>query len=128
MTSVLNVDTIAAKNGTDPVALTKQSAAKAWIFTTDRTSYVPTGSLNVSSMTDNGTGRPETNFTNSFDDTNIVGGFDGGNNRVVGSYTTDGGITTSSFAKLIYTASSGAIADPNTGASGFGASYHGDLA
>ena len=28
MTSVLNVDTIAAKNGTDPVTLTKQEALK----------------------------------------------------------------------------------------------------
>ena len=28
MTSVLNVDTIAAKDGTSPVGLTKQSAAK----------------------------------------------------------------------------------------------------
>ena len=30
MTSVLNVDTIADKAGTGPVALTKQMAAKAW--------------------------------------------------------------------------------------------------
>ena len=30
MTSVLNVDTIAAKNGTSPVGLTKQTAAKAF--------------------------------------------------------------------------------------------------
>ena len=110
--------------GTDAVS----GVAKAWIFTTDRTSYVPTGSLNVTSMTDNGTGRPETNFTNYFYDSNIVGGFDGGNNRAVGSYTTDGGITPSTFAHLIYTVTSGAVADPNTGASGFGASYHGDLA
>ena len=29
MTSVLNVDAIAAKNGTDPVALTKQAALNA---------------------------------------------------------------------------------------------------
>ena len=29
MTSVLNVDTIAAKNGTSPVTLTKQHATKA---------------------------------------------------------------------------------------------------
>jgi hypothetical protein len=30
MTSVLNVDEIAAKDGTSPVTLTKQSAAKAF--------------------------------------------------------------------------------------------------
>ena len=30
MTSVLNVDTIAAKDGTSAATLTKQSPAKAW--------------------------------------------------------------------------------------------------
>ena len=137
MASILKVDelrgiasagdiTITSEGGTATQSL-QQGVAKAWIFTTDRTTYVPTGSINVSSMTDNGTGRPETNFTNSFNNTNIVGGFDGGNNRVVGSYTTDGGITTSSFAHLLY-ATNATILDPNTGAAGFGASYLGDLA
>ena len=138
MASILKVDDLRGNTAAGDITITseggsatmqlQQGVAKAWVFTTDRTSYVPTRSLNVSSMTDNGTGRPETNFTNSFNDANIVGGFDGGNNRVVGSYTTDGGITTLTFAHLIYTVTSGVIADPNTGASGFGASYHGDLA
>ena len=129
MVGIVKVDTLQNNAGTSSVDMgyVVNGTAKAWIFTTDRTSYVPTGSLNVSSMTDNGTGRPETNFTNSFNDTNIVGGFDGGNNRVVGSYTTDGGITTSSFAQLLY-ATNATILDPNTGAAGFGASYLGDLA
>ena len=118
--------TVTSEGGAATQSL-QQGLAKAWIFTTDTTAYVPTGSVNVSSMTDNGTGRPETNFTNNFNDTNVVGGFDGGNNRVVGSYTTDGGITTSSFAHyLISTASTNA--DPAPSAVGFGASYHGDLA
>ena len=104
-----------------------EGSAKAWIFTTDKTAYVPTGSFNVSSMTDNGTGRPETNFTNSFNDTNIVAGFDCGYNRFAGSYTDDGGITTSTFAHSIF-ASPGSLNDIAATGVGFGASYLGDLA
>ena len=64
MTSVLNVDTIAAKDGTSPVALTKQHAAKVWLRSTD--AAVLTQSFNVSSGTDNGTGNYTYAFTNSF--------------------------------------------------------------
>ncbi len=54
MTSVLNVDSIAAKDGTSPVALTKQSAAKAWVkFDNDATINA---SFSISSTADNGTG------------------------------------------------------------------------
>ena len=54
MTSVLNVDTIAAKNGTSPVTLTKQEASKAWVQATD--AAVLSDSFNISSGTDNTTG------------------------------------------------------------------------
>ena len=64
MTSVLNVDTIAAKDGTSPVALTKQHAAKVWLRSTD--AAVLTQSFNVSSGTDNGIGNYTYAFTNSF--------------------------------------------------------------
>ena len=62
MTSVLNVDTIADKAGTGPVALTKQSAAKAW--TNVDTSTIR-DSFNVSSLTDNSTGNNTHHLTNS---------------------------------------------------------------
>lgn len=137
MASILKVDelrgiasagdiTVTSEGGAATQSL-QQGLAKAWIFTTDKTSYVPTGSFNVSSMTDNGTGRPETNFTNSFNDANIVGGFDAGYNRVVGSYTSDGGITTSTFAHYLISTSSSNADVAATGV-GFGASYLGDLA
>ena len=102
-------------------------SAKAWIFTTDKTTHVPDNSLNISSMTDNGGGRPESNFTNSFNDAYIASAGDGRNNRFVANYTTDGGITTSSFAHTL-TSSSGSVADVATTGDGFGASYLGDLA
>jgi len=66
MTSVLNVDAIAAKNGTSPVTLTKQSAAKAWAKVT-YSGGVPSSadSINISSYNDDGTGTYDANFTNS---------------------------------------------------------------
>ena len=65
MTSVLNVDTIADKAGTGPVALTKQNAAKTW-FVYDQNSNVTDSSFSTSSISDNATGQFTSNFTNTF--------------------------------------------------------------
>ena len=64
MTSVLNVDTIAAKDGTSPVALTKQLAPKAVFgMNLSSTTYagvaqnsLPSNTLNIASGTDAGNG------------------------------------------------------------------------
>ena len=64
MTSVLNVDTIAAKDGTSPVELTKQSAAKAWTHYNQATPAI-SDSFNTSSLTDSGTGQGDLNWTNA---------------------------------------------------------------
>jgi len=64
MTSVLNVDTIADKAGTGPVALTKQSAAKAWL-NADHTSNSISSSFNYSSFTDINTGDSTLAFTSN---------------------------------------------------------------
>ena len=69
MTSVLNVDTIAAKDGTSPVALTKQSAAKVWGLTTSAAAV--TASLNLSSGTDHGTGDYSYSLSSAFDSSNF---------------------------------------------------------
>jgi len=71
MTSVLNVDTIADKAGTGPVALTKQSAAKAWGHFEGSDATLD-DSFNTSSLTDNGTGDFSANFTNSMDSANYA--------------------------------------------------------
>jgi len=63
--SDIRVDTISAANGTDPVTLTKQSAAKACV--------------NVASLTDVGTGSTTVNYTNNLANTNYCT-----------HYTTDG--------------------------------------
>jgi hypothetical protein len=65
MPSVLNVDTLVAANGTDPVTLTKQSAAKAWVKFTNVTTSSINASFNISSLDDDGTGDFGINFTNS---------------------------------------------------------------
>jgi len=73
MTSVLNVDTIADKAGTGPVALTKQEAAKLYSYYTQTTPAV-TGSFGVSSISDDSTGRYTISFTNSFSNANYSTG------------------------------------------------------
>jgi hypothetical protein len=65
MTSVLNVDTIAAKDGTSPVALTKQYAIKIWINFNGTSTIAIRDSFNVSGIVDEGTGDYTTTFTNS---------------------------------------------------------------
>ncbi|OUU63921.1 MAG: hypothetical protein CBC24_08080 [Candidatus Pelagibacter sp. TMED64] len=64
MTSVLNVDTIAAKNGTSPVTLTKQQAIKTWV-NYDAADQATRGSFAQSSLTDVGTGIFRTTHTNN---------------------------------------------------------------
>lgn len=61
--SELRADTITGSDGTSPVTLTKQSAAKAWVNQDDQTTI--NGSFNVASLTDVGTGRGGVNFTNN---------------------------------------------------------------
>ena len=65
MTSVLNVDTIADKAGTGPVALTKQSAAKAWGDFQLSGTHSFADSFNMSSITDNAVGKTTLALTNS---------------------------------------------------------------
>jgi len=66
ITSVLNVDEIAATDGTSPVALTKQHASKAWVAFDETTTTEEYGSFNLSSLTDNGSGNTTVTVTNAF--------------------------------------------------------------
>jgi len=67
MPSVLNVDTLVAANGTDPVKLTKQSAAKAWANIRQDGSSL-NRSFNCTSISDDATGVRTISFVNSFID------------------------------------------------------------
>ena len=70
MTSVLNVDTIADKAGTGPVALTKQSAAKAWLKVDQSSTQSILDSFNVASITDLAVSETNLTFSNSMNNTN----------------------------------------------------------
>ena len=66
--SNIRAGTISGVNGTDPVTLTKQSAAKAWVNHSSTPSIV--GSYNVSSLSDNGAGNFDINLTNAMSSSN----------------------------------------------------------
>ena len=62
--STLKADTIVASNGTSPVTLTKQHAAKAWV-NYDGSTNTTEDSFNESSVTDVGTGIFTVTYTNN---------------------------------------------------------------
>lgn len=66
--STLKADTIVASDGSSPVTLTKQEAAKYWVNYEAVNSAVR-GSLNQSSLTDNSTGNYTSAFTNAYSST-----------------------------------------------------------
>ena len=81
MTSVLNVDSIAAKDGTSPVVLTKQKTILVCVgFNMHGSStYYGAGNntaftecFNTSSFNDSGTGQLETSLTNTLANTQFV--------------------------------------------------------
>jgi hypothetical protein len=69
--SNIRTGTISGVNGTDPVTLTKQSAAKVWIQYNSRSTTSVGSSSNVSSISDDGTGSTSINFTASMSDANF---------------------------------------------------------
>lgn len=88
--SEIRANTISAANGTDPVTLTKQSAAKAWMNMNGSGTIGLRDSSNTSSISDRGTGLYTQNFTSSMGNTNFAGsgsaqdtdGDDDGRNRM----------------------------------------------
>jgi hypothetical protein len=63
--STLKADTIVASDGSSPVTLTKQQAAKHWV-NYDAVNQTTDGSFNQSSLTDVATGDFFSTFTNAF--------------------------------------------------------------
>jgi len=70
--SELRADTITGSDGTSPVTLTKQHAAKAWANLNGTSTIALRDSFNVSSATDNGTGNYTINLTNATSDANYA--------------------------------------------------------
>jgi hypothetical protein len=69
MTSELRVTTLSNATGDGPAALSQQSAAKAMAQYLGQTNVLQSGSINHSSITDNGTGVFSHNFSNNFANT-----------------------------------------------------------
>lgn len=70
--STLKADTIVASDGTSPVTLTKQFAAKMWADIDMTGTATLDASGNVASITDNGTGDVTTNFVSSMSNANYA--------------------------------------------------------
>ena len=70
--SELRANTISAANGTGPVTLTKQSAAKAWVNFNGTGTAAIRDSFNHSSLTDHGTGNYSNTVSSAFDNANYV--------------------------------------------------------
>ena len=70
--STLKADTIQSTSG-GAATLTKQSAAKAWMFFDTNTGAVINDSFNVSSITDVDVGRTTGSWTNNFGNTTYSG-------------------------------------------------------
>ena len=121
--STIKADTIVASDGTSPVTLTKQSAAKAWVNFNGTGTVAIRNSINHSSVTDNGTGNYSPIITSAFsaadfcitDSANRWAGcgiVQCGSSSQVNLYTLDGN------------SGVGALTDSDT----VGVSDHGDLA
>ena len=94
--SELRANTISDAAGTGPVTLTGQSAAKAhYMF--DHTTNTVVGSLNISGITDDGTGSLSPSFSNNFSEVDYSNASAAGrtvqgvnDNHAVGACTTSG--------------------------------------
>jgi len=128
--SELKVDTLTASDGTSPVTLTKQSAAKAWANADANAATITSrDSLNVSSWTDYGTASFGVNLTNSMANTNYafygIGEAGGPQNCPIMAYNKDADVKTTSGNRWYATSTSYTLVANPTQAS---VMYLGDLA
>jgi len=129
--SELRADTITASNGTGPVTLTKQSAAKAFVSFGGTGTISSNKSLNISSLTDNGTGDYTTNISSAMDSADYIvqtsaRDISGGTNLVMASPNYSRTFTAS--VSNVWTAFAGASSKTLHDASQIEKTIHGDLA
>ena len=102
----LKADTIVASDGTSPVTLTKQSAAKAFADFNTTSNDTVEESLNISSKTDQATGDHVMNLANNMGSSNFAVSYDCQSNAIGSNYifvgtVRNGAYKTSSSANLI---------------------------
>ncbi len=106
--STIKADTIVASDGTSPVTLTKQSAAKLWCHLDLNTENTIDGSLNVSSISDISTGKFSATTINAMSDINYTSagnawnGTSGNNGRTITPY--EARTTTTIYNSVLQTA------------------------
>ena len=76
--STLKADTIVAADGTSPVTLTKQSAAKAWVNFNGTGTIATRDSFNHSSLTDHDVGKYSNTMASAMNNSNYSGSANGG--------------------------------------------------
>ena len=110
----LKVDTVVGSDGTSPVTLTKQSAAKAYVLWDNGDLVGQAGttgidtSFNVTSMDDDGVGDFGINFTNAFSTANYTAVSATGNGSRKVLTRTEGTATASAMDGLIRNDTNGA--------------------
>lgn len=114
--------TVTSEGGAATQSL-QQGLCKAWSHFTG--GFAIADSFNIGSVTDNGTGRPEFNFTNNMGNTTYSAA---GHTyaRMIGAHDTDGNFTASSAAMSIFT-HAGSLSDVASSQIA-GVNYFGDLA
>ena len=133
MASILKVNELQGIASTGSISVTgegnstttnlQQGLCKAWSHFTG--GFTIADSFNIASVTDNGTGRPEFNFTNNMGNTTYsAAGHTYG--RMIGANDTDGNFTASSAAMSIFT-HAGSMSDVGNSQIA-GINYFGDLA
>ena len=113
--SELRADTITASNGTSPVTLTKQSAAKVWSGVSTA-SAAAGDNFNISSLVDDETGRTSHNFTNALTNVNFVAVYGARSSGISDAYVNDyhtTARTTSKNTSQAQSSSTGSFADIN---------------
>lgn len=124
MASKLDVDEIAAKNGTDPVALTKQEACKVR-FNYDQDNNTIKSSLNTSSVTDHSAGQFSITITNSMSDADFaIAGLCQTDNHNSGSLSVNGTNWAAGTCRYLNASVGNTLQDCDNNS----AAYFGDLA
>lgn len=116
--STLKADTIVASDGSSPVTLTKQSAAKAWASFIMYSSFSTRDTFGASSLTDNGTGDCRINLSNAMSDANYAvfgSGCDAVTSHNAGQRAGGGFCPSSSVAGICFTYSNNNKSDPELG-------------
>ena len=122
--SELRADTITASDGSSPVTLTKQSAAKAWVRMDGDPSLVVNNSFNTSSTTDLNTGNYAELFVNNFDAGENYSSHSSADDESFGNKTTINYQTSSEARMQVFQGSANTGIDTDRAMM----THHGDLA